>query len=115
MHVVLGFYKRRPDLTSEEFSAYWRDVHGKLLVASPDIRKYLRRYVQHHVKPNTLNPVAALGFDGFSEVWYDRREDRELLLATDYFKTVIVPDEANFLDMSQTRVSAYDEQVVQFP
>jgi uncharacterized protein (TIGR02118 family) len=113
MHVVLGFYRRKAGLTLEEFSDYWRDKHGPLLRA-PEISRYLRRYVQHHVRPNDSgDKVQALPFDGFSEVWYDNKEDRIKLLAEPYFREMIVPDEAVFLDTTLTRTSAYDTQVVQ--
>jgi EthD domain len=113
--VVLGFYKRRPDLTHEDYIAYWRDVHGPLLRDTAEIRRYLARYVQHDLRPNTAQDhVGALDFDGMSEVWYHEGADRAALLAEPFFQQRIVPDEANFIDMTATRFSAYSAPVIQF-
>ena len=114
MLVVVGFYKRKEGLTHEEFSDYWKNVHGALLRDTPEINRYLRRYVQHHLRPNTSGQdVAELAFDGFSEVWYDNEEDRAKLLAEPFFLERIVPDEAAFIDTSATRTSMYSTPVIQ--
>lgn len=113
MFVVLGFYKRRPDMSHEAFSAYWRDVHGPMIRNHPDVSRYIKRYVQHHLQPSDMGVTVPLGFDGFSETWYESREDREALQACPGFLHEIVPDEAVFLDLSQTRTAMFDTQVVQ--
>ena len=114
MLIVMGFYKRRPGWTWTQFSDYWRDVHGPLL-RTPEIKRYLSRYVQHHLKPNeSAQTTQPLDFDGFSEVWYKRAEDRTKLLAEPFFVERIVPDEAVFLDTSVVRTSVYDTRIVQF-
>ena len=114
MLIVMGFYKRKPDWTWEQFSDYWRNVHGPLLHTA-EIRRYLSRYVQHHIRPNdSAQSTQPLEFDGFSEVWYERTEDRAKLLAEPFFLEKIVPDEQVFLDMSVVRTSVYDTRVVQF-
>ena len=113
MFVVLGFYKRKPGLTHEVFSTYWRDIHGPLIRNHPDVSLYMKRYVQHHLSPSDMGTTIPLEFDGFSEVWYASREDREALQRSEGFLRDIVPDEAEFLDMSRTRTSMFDTQVVQ--
>lgn len=112
--VVLAFYKRRPDFSQEAYIAYWRDVHGPMLRDSPVIRRYLARYVQHDLRRNDAQPsFGTLDFDGMSEVWYKEGADRAALLAEPYFTDVVVPDEANFIDMTQTRYSMYSQPIVQ--
>lgn len=113
MFVVLGFYKRRPGLTHEEFSAYWRDVHGPMIRNHPEVSRYIKRYVQHHISPNDMGTTVSLEFDGFSETWYESRADREALQRSPAFLDEIVPDEAEFLDLNSIRTSMFDHQVVQ--
>jgi uncharacterized protein (TIGR02118 family) len=114
MIVLLGFYKRRPDLTWDQFSDHWRNVHGPLMRDTPEAARYIRRYVQHHIRPNPLSPgVASLDFDGFSEAWFDSVESREKMHQQPIFKEIMYPDEAKFLDMTATRVSMIDAQFIQ--
>ena len=115
MLVVLGFYKRRPDLTLEQFHDYWRNVHGPLGVNNPAFRKYCKRYVQHHLSPSNDWPgLGALEYDGFSESWYQSVADRKEMqrqFAENYPE--ILEDELNFIDPKATRIMMVDNQVVQ--
>lgn len=114
MLIIMGFYHRRPDLTWEQFSDHWKNVHGPLLRNSPQTKKYIRRYVQHHIRPNTAwDGVAPLDYDGFSEVWYDSIEARKEMQADPFWQETMVADEALFLDMSKTRISMFDNPVIQ--
>jgi uncharacterized protein (TIGR02118 family) len=111
MIILLGFYKRRPDLSWEQFSDHWRNVHGPLMRDTPESARYIRRYVQHHIRPNTLSPnIAHLEFDGFSEAWFDSVEAREEMHRQSIFAEIMYPDEAKFLDMTATRYSMLDVQ-----
>lgn len=106
--VVLSFYKRRVGMSHDDYIAYWRDVHGPLLRDTPEISRYLSRYVQHDLRANDAqSTVAHLEFDGMSEVWYKEGADRKALLAEPFFLERIVPDEQNFIDMTATRYSVY--------
>lgn len=114
MLISLGFYKRKPGLTHEQFSRHWREVHGPLIRSHPETPKYLRRYVQHHIGPGHGFPgTQPLEFDGFSESWFDSVEARQSLHALAFFQQQVIPDEHNFIDMRQTRVLMFDRQVVQ--
>jgi len=115
MIIVLGFYKRKPDLTYEQFSHHWRNVHGPLIRNTPEIAKYIRRYVQHHLQSNNIFPgLEPLAFDGFSEVWFDSVEDLKKLRAEPNHKEILIPDEHKFLDMKMTKITVLDNQVYQF-
>jgi uncharacterized protein (TIGR02118 family) len=114
MLITLGFYKRRPGLTREQFSRHWREVHGPLIVSNPILSKYLRRYVQHHCVPSSGWPnVGDLEYDGFSESWFDSLEARKEMHALPYFQSEMIADEHKFLDMNATRILMFDNQVVQ--
>jgi uncharacterized protein (TIGR02118 family) len=51
---------RRPDMSREEFSAYWKDVHGPIATKVPGVQ----RYVQHHARPDANGEPAV---DGVAE------------------------------------------------
>lgn len=113
MIVLLGFYKRLPGMSWEEFSDHWRNVHGPLLRDTPETAKYLRRYVQHHLRPNPAYPDAALPYDGFSEAWFDSMESRAEMHSQPIYQALMPADERKFLDMSATRMHMMDLPVVQ--
>jgi hypothetical protein len=114
MFITLGFYKRRPDISREDFSCHWREIHGPLLRNTPSISRYLRRYVQHHLTPGVgFNNVMPLDCDGFSEAWFDTMQDRQAMHAEKEFQERVIPDEATFIDMSATRFLMFDNQVTQ--
>lgn len=113
MIVLLGFYKRRPDLSWDEFSHHWRNIHGPLLRDTPETARYIRRYVQHHLRPNPAYPEAALPYDGFSEVWFDSMESRAEMHGQPRYQELMPADEAKFLDLTATRMHMIDQPVVQ--
>lgn len=114
MLITLGFYKRKPGLSHEQFCRHWREVHGPLIRSHPVVSRYIKRYVQHHIEPGTGFPgTQPLDFDGFSESWWDSVEARQKLYAEPSFREQVIADEANFIDMTQTRILMFDKQVVQ--
>lgn len=111
MIINLGFYKRRADLTHEQFAAHWTGVHGPLIRSIPDIDKYLFRYVQHHIVPEPGHEVpGGMDFDGFSEAWFPSLEARDALFALPFFQDKVIEDETRFIDMAATRLYLLDEQ-----
>lgn len=114
MIIVLGFYRKKASLSYERFCNHWRNVHGPLFVNTPELAKYFKRYVQHHLRPNTIVPgYAALEFDGFSESWFESVDERRKFLAEPKLKELIVPDEEKFIDTKATRTQMLDAQYVQ--
>lgn len=111
MIINLGFYKRRADLTHEQFASHWTGVHGPLIRSIPDIGKYLFRYVQHHIVPEPGHDVpGGMNFDGFSEAWFYSIEARDALFALPFFQKEVIEDETRFIDMAATRLYLMDEQ-----
>ena len=109
MIIVMGFYKRRSDLTWQEFSDHWRNVHGPLLRDTPKTAQYMRRYVQHHLRPSPGGP--AFEFDGFSEGWFDSLEARQEMHESEEFLSIVRSDSALFLDLSATHYLVLDKPV----
>lgn len=113
MICILGFYKRKPGLTHEQFLAHWKDVHAPLAVKTPALAKYIRKYVQHQLEDAPIMPaVVSLGFDGFSETWVDKLEDYMAMRNETAFKELMGPDAHLFIDMTASRVMMYDTPVV---
>ena len=118
---ILTFYRRRPDLSHEEFLDYWRDIHGPLVAGAEGVGEYLKRYIQHHL---TLDPILTTGkawvpvalpdypFDGFSECWFESYEDRNAFFAMPEIREKFASDEANFMDMTTPRMMFEDRPVV---
>ena len=76
------FFKKRPDMTMEEFMDYYENQHSQLskkLGRSPSIpnaQRYVRRYVVPEKNPVT-GQVIDPGFDCIMEIWWNSREDFE--------------------------------------
>ncbi len=70
--------RRRADMTWDEFSAYWRDVHAPLIAKHAEALG-IRRYVQVRTAPAPGLHAALQGrnggspepFDGVAELWFD--------------------------------------------
>ncbi|KAK1240473.1 hypothetical protein MKX07_004501 [Trichoderma sp. CBMAI-0711] len=104
---LIGFVKRRPDLTQEQFYAYWRNVHA------PKIAYWAKKhgitgYTQVHTS-NILQqsltatplPITIMDYDG-AVIWeISSLEHYMSAFADPYYVNVIAPDEYNFLDQSR--------------
>ena len=81
--------KRRSDLSHEEFRAYWREVHGPLVLRIPGVRGYVQG-----------RPVATRGaepdYDGLAEVWYESARSRDDAFGSPEYQAVL-DDERNFM------------------
>ena len=69
--------RRRPELSREEFQAYWRDHHAPLVARHAETLR-IRRYVQTHARASVLAAAqsGARGsepdlYDGQAELWWD--------------------------------------------
>ncbi|KAK9383286.1 EthD family reductase [Kockiozyma suomiensis] len=109
--VILGFYKRKPGLTHEQFCHHWGHIHGPLIRSLPNIDQYLLRYVQHHLSPEPGHNKGG-DFDGFSEAWFADESARDRLYAIPEFANLF-DDEEKFLDREETRWLIRDDPKVQ--
>lgn len=117
MIISLGFYKRRPDLTHEEFLEHWKNVHGPMSANAPGSEELKVKYIQHHLELDAGDghPLAGGGFvfDGFSESWYRTLDDRAAFFDLPTIRNDIRKDEEEFIDMTATRWMVLDNPVVQ--
>jgi uncharacterized protein (TIGR02118 family) len=102
----VGFVTRRPDLPVDQFQRHWRDVHGPIAAAIPE----LRRYVQSHPLPETYarRPPP---FDGLAITWFDSTDAmRQSASTAEYARTR--EDEPNFIAPGDRRVILTTEHVI---
>jgi uncharacterized protein (TIGR02118 family) len=93
-------------MTVDEFSRYWRDVHGPIGRRIPG----LRRLVQSHSvpQPADMRPPA---FDGMAELWFDDLSALEAAQRSPEWRAS-TEDEANFIDESRTAVFVTEEREI---
>lgn len=97
--------RRKPELSPEEFRAYWLDRHAALVGKHAGALR-IRRYVQTHPTPGRL--MDALNrdreippYDGIAEIWYDSVDDIMAAVATEEGRAAgkeILADETTFVD-----------------
>ncbi len=99
-------FAKKPDLTFEEFSRYWRDVHGPIGLRIPGLRRLVQSPAIHDPRD-----ADAPSFDGMVELWFDdieavlrARKSAEWQASTD--------DERHFIDRSRTAYFLSDERTL---
>jgi uncharacterized protein (TIGR02118 family) len=97
---------RRRGMTLEEFSRYWREVHGPIGRRIPG----LRRLVQSHRVPYPAD-TASSDFDGIAELWFDDMTALEAARRSPQWQASTA-DEANFVDESRTAIFVTEEQEI---
>jgi uncharacterized protein (TIGR02118 family) len=103
--------RRRPDLTWEEFSRYWREVHAPLVSARAELLG-IRRYVQVrtvqdpalHAALQRRNDGSPPPFDGIAELWLDDLPGRERGEAARQAARELLEDERNFIDLPNSPI-----------
>ena len=86
----IGLVKRRKDLSYEEFTHHWLNVHAELCKKLPNMRRYSVNLV-------SCDQSEAFGYDGFSELLFDSAEALAASLASPEGKTLLA-DLPNFVD-----------------
>jgi uncharacterized protein (TIGR02118 family) len=93
--------RRRQDMTHEEYVAYWRDVHAPLYANTPEIRQYVRRYIQSRLTGDAPSGPTLGEVDGIVQLWFDNIEAFEAFGRSKLYKEIIQPDEERFTDPSR--------------
>lgn len=57
-------FRKRTDISHEEFFKYWIDVHVPLVTKVPGIRRYV-------ISPIFESPILGRDYDGMAELWFD--------------------------------------------
>jgi uncharacterized protein (TIGR02118 family) len=97
---------RRPGMTPEDFSRYWREVHGPIGRRIPG----LRRLVQSHRVPDP-GDMASPDFDGMAELWFEDLAALEAARRSPEWQASSA-DEANFIDGTRTAIFVTEEREI---
>ena len=82
MFKQICFFRKRPDMTIDEFMDYYENQHSQLskrqgrAPSIPNARRYVRRYLKPETNPVT-GQVIDPGYDCLMEIWWDSRADFE--------------------------------------
>ncbi len=90
----------------EQFSRYWREVHGPIGRRIPG----LRRLVQSHTLPHPPD-MAPADFDGVAELWFEDMAALQAARRSPEWRASTV-DEANFIDETRTAVFVTEEREI---
>jgi uncharacterized protein (TIGR02118 family) len=113
--------RRKPEMTREEFQAYWRDQHAPLVARHAEALR-IRRYVQTHAVSSELAAAqsAARGsepdvYDGEAELWWDSFDDVVAAVSTPEGQQAaieLLEDERRFIDLEHSPLWIGEEHVV---
>ncbi len=113
--------RRKPEMTREEFQAYWRDQHAPLVSRHAEALR-IRRYVQTHAISSELAAAqsAARGsepdvYDGEAELWWDSFDDVVAAVSTPAGQQAaieLLEDERRFIDLEHSPLWIGEEHVV---
>ncbi len=91
--------RRKSGTTHDQFVAHHRNVHAALFSALPEVKQYVRRYVQVHATGETLPGLPDSQIDGATEIWFDDLAGLAGVFASENYLRTIRPDEESFLDL----------------
>lgn len=100
--------RRKPGMTWDEFSTYWRDVHAPLVKERAEVLG-IRRYVQvRTVQQRELmarlqqrNEGSPEPFDGIAELWVEALSGQPAPGAAEAARELL-DDERNFIDLASS-------------
>lgn len=104
------FLTRRPDLSFEQFAAYWKKVHWPKIKNETGATLVAFRYAQQHRIPGVPPGISEAPYDGIVEGWWHDLPTLYSVLASPEW-TKIMSDEENLLDRSKTLMLLIKEEV----
>jgi len=106
---IIVMLKRKSGITMEEFSKYWYEEHGPLVLT---IMPGVKKYIQNHTVRLTGGEEPR--FDGVVELWFDDLESSHKM--SDWYfgdeGKVLRDDEEKFMDRSKMVGLITDERVI---
>src|SRR5262245_27502567 len=94
--------RRRPELSREEFQAYWRTTHAPLVAARAELLS-IRRYQQVHTVDD-VRPTNVAPFDGIAELWVDRATSKGTGAERAQACAELLADERNFIELKHSPI-----------
>ena len=108
MVTLFALLRRHPSLTHEEFVTHWRERHGPLIAATPELSGLVVRYEQHvRHRPDAISGNE--GLDGVAVQRFECIEDFVAFFSHPSYAEVIAPDERRFLDTAAVEFIITDE------
>jgi uncharacterized protein (TIGR02118 family) len=89
-------FAKKADLSFEEFSRYWHDIHGPIGARIPDVRHFVQS-----VAVRDARDARAPSFDGMTELWFDDVE-AVLQARSSAEWSASTADERHFIDPNRT-------------
>ncbi len=114
---MLAFFRRRADLSAEEFRHYYEAHHAPLaLQLFPYLKGYRRNYVrrdQTHRRASGEAFASALDYDVITEITFASPRDyarMQAAMADPAIRDRVVADEQRFMDRDATVVLLVEEE-----
>lgn len=113
-------FRKRTDLTREEFEHYWRNVHGPLAVRHAEALRIVRYSQSPNLHSEPIDQlVSQRGWsghaDGQTEIYWESEEEMTMAFASAAGQAAsaeLAADEARFCDMSSVVAFLAAEDVV---
>ena len=102
-------------MNHEQFVAYHRNHHATLFASLPEVKQYVRRYVQCHATGDSLPGLPDNKIDGATELWFDDLKGLAGVFQSENYMATIRPDEQKFLDLHACEfLLSTEHQVIPF-
>lgn len=88
---------RRHGLTPAQFREHWEHGHANLVLGTPTVARYVRRYAHNDPLEPEGGPSWGLDCDGVEETWYESLDSLIRAHAEPAYATVIEADRARFV------------------
>jgi uncharacterized protein (TIGR02118 family) len=97
MNVRMGLIRKKPDWTTDEFRAYWREKHGPLAARAPNLREYWQNAVSDRLQRGIDFARGPWDFDGFSQLYFDDARQAAHAFTDSDVAAALIADEQHFL------------------
>ncbi|KAI1614607.1 EthD domain-containing protein [Exophiala viscosa] len=112
------FFKKRADISYEDFHKHWETVHADLAVASEPFGLYIARYTQYHQTPQLksaaetcVEGMELLDFDGCSEILVNSLDNAISFFKSPEYMEDMNLDEGNWLERPVRMMIGYDNLI----
>jgi len=112
---LIGFMKRVPSISFEDFDRQWTDHGARVVTALPAVKSGLVKYKQFHTVPLMNTALESIGFpvaqyDGVGEWEAESLEDILGIFQSEEYKKNVHPHESNFCCRAELQVMAGRDQ-----
>lgn len=103
MKTLVVCVKRKPGISPEEFSTYYREKHAPLILGCAEFTRHLHSYTQHHALDAGSSIAALFGasgdYDAVAVLTFKSEEALTQAFQEPQYLETIRPDEPNFVDL----------------